>query len=53
MNRNLVLEEVSAEINKLQDSLMKLVEKIILLAETTYEIPLQVEEELKQMKGDK
>lgn len=37
MNRNLVLEEVSAEINKLQDSLMKLAEKIVLLAETTYD----------------
>ncbi|MBO4515985.1 hypothetical protein J5751_00695 [bacterium] len=43
MNRNLVLEELSAEMNKLQNSIMKLAEKIVLLAETTYDTPSQKE----------
>lgn len=44
MERNLVLEELSAEMNKLQNSIMKLVEKIILLTETTYDTPIQKED---------
>ena len=43
MERNLVLEEVSSEINKLQNSLMKLAEKVVLLAEMTYDTSLQNE----------